>query len=74
MMWNFWLKAPALWAAAIQAVVALVAVYVPDLPQTAILALITAVTGLGFAAQRVENIKTEEAFWSLPAGEWKDSK
>ena len=65
-MWKFLKKAPVSWAAVIQAVVALVAVYVPDLPQAAVLALITAVTGLGFAAQRVENIKTLDAFYADP--------
>lgn len=65
-MWSFFKKSPASWAAVIQAVVALVAVYVKDLPQEAVLGLITAVTGLGFAAQRVENMKTEEAFWINP--------
>ena len=59
-------KSPASWAAVIQAAVALVAVYVPTLPQAAILALITAVTGLGFAAQHVENGKTEAALWTDP--------
>lgn len=70
-MWNFWVKAPASWAAVIQAVVALVAVYVPDLPQGAILAIITAVTGLGFAAQHVENSKTMAAYLVEPV---KDKK
>lgn len=65
-MWKVFQKAPASWAAVIQAVVALVAVYVKDLPQAAILALITAVTGLGFAAQKVENGKTESALWTDP--------
>jgi hypothetical protein len=60
-MLELFKKAPASWAAVIQAAVALVAVYVHDLPQEAILALITAVTGLGFAAQRVENSKTSVA-------------
>ena len=65
-MWNLFQKNPASWAAVIQAVVALVAVYVKDLPQAAILALITAVTGLGFAAQKVEHGKTEAALWTDP--------
>jgi hypothetical protein len=60
-MWDIFKKAPASWAAVIQAAVALVAVYVDNLPQEAILALITAVTGLGFAAQKVENSKTSVA-------------
>lgn len=68
-MKKWFQKSPASWAAVIQAVVALVAVYVPTLPQAAILALITAVTGLGFAAQRVENGKTEAALWTDPVGE-----
>ncbi len=65
-MWKVIKKSPASWAAVIQAVVALVAVYVPDLPQAAILTLITAVTGLGFAAQGVENKKTKAAYFSDP--------
>lgn len=65
-MWRVFQKSPASWAAVIQAVVALVAVYVPSLPQAAILALVTAVTGLGFVAQRVENGKTEAALWTDP--------
>ena len=59
-------RAPARWAATFQAVVALVAVYVPDLPQAAILALIAAVTGVGFVAQSVENGKTQAALWTDP--------
>jgi predicted branched-subunit amino acid permease len=68
-MWKQFQKRPASWAAVIQAVVALVAVYVPTLPQAAVLALITAVTGLGFAAQRVEDGKTEAALWTDPIDE-----
>lgn len=55
-------KAPAKWAALVQALVALVAAYVDGLPQEAIVALIFAATGLGFAAQKVEDSKTYDAF------------
>lgn len=65
-MWKAFQKAPASWAAVIQAVVALVAAYVKDLPEAAILALITAVTGLGFAAQKVEDGKTNAALYTDP--------
>ena len=65
-MWKVFQKSPASWAAVIQAAVALVAAYVPSLPQAAILALVTAVTGLGFVAQRVEDGKTEAALWTDP--------
>lgn len=57
---------PASWAAVIQAVVALVAVYVPDFPEAAVLTLIGAVTGLGFVAQKVEHGKTVAAYYTLP--------
>lgn len=55
-------QAPAKWVALLQAVVALIAFYVDNFPQAAVLALITSVTGLGFAAQKVEDAKTYEAF------------
>lgn len=59
-------KSPAAWAGIIQASMALVAVYVPNLPQVAILAIIGAATGLSFHSQRVENQKTESALWTDP--------
>lgn len=59
-------KAPAAWAALFQAAVGLVAVYVDGFPQEAVLALILAVTGLGLAAQKVENDKTISAYWTDP--------
>ncbi len=65
-MWKVFKRNPASWAAVIQAAVALVAVYVKELPVEAVLALITAVTGLGFAAQRVEHDKTIAALWTDP--------
>ena len=60
-------KSPAVWAGVIQAVVALAAVYVKDLPVEAVLGLIAAATGLSFGAQRVENAKTEAALWTDPS-------
>jgi hypothetical protein len=65
-MFKFLERNPARWAAVIQAAVALVAVYVKDLPVEAVLALIAAVTGLGFVAQKVEDGKTEAAYWADP--------
>lgn len=65
-MWTMFKRNPARWAAVIQATVALVAVYVQDLPTEAILALVSAVTGLGFYAQHVENQKTVAALWTDP--------
>ena len=59
-------KSPAAWAGIIQAAMALVAVYVPSLPQGAILALIAAATGLSFQSQKIENQKTEAALWTDP--------
>ena len=55
-------KAPARWAAFVQAFVALVAVYVDGLPQEAIVALILAAAGLGEVAQKIEDSKTYDAF------------
>lgn len=43
------------------AAVALIATYVHDLPQEAILGLVAALLGAGEATQRVENSKTREA-------------
>ena len=66
---KFFERNPAAWAGVIQAVVALVAVYVKDLPVEAVLGLIAAATGLSFNAQRVENAKTEVALWTDPSAE-----
>lgn len=55
-------QAPAKWVALLQAVVALIAFYVENFPQAAVIALITSVTGLGFVAQKVEDEKTYDAF------------
>lgn len=44
------------------AAVTLVALYVPGLPQEAILGLVAALLGAGEVTQRVENSKTAEAF------------
>lgn len=62
-------KAPAAYAGLIQAIVALVAVYVPDLPQELVLGLIAAATGLSFGAQKAENTKTVLALYSDPEDE-----
>jgi hypothetical protein len=59
-------KSPAAWAGIIQAAMALVAVYVPSLPQGAVLAFIAAATGLSFQSQKIENQKTEAALWTDP--------
>ena len=59
-------KSPAAWAGLIQAAIALIAVYVPNLPQGAILAFVAAATGLSFQAQKIENQKTEAAFFADP--------
>ena len=55
-------KAPARWAALIQALVALVAVYVDGLPVEAVTLLILAAAGLGEFAQKIEDSKTYDAF------------
>lgn len=68
-MKNVFVKSPAAWAGLIQAVVALAAVYVKDLPVEAVLGLIAAATGLSFGAQRVENSKTTAALWTDPSEE-----
>ena len=65
-MFKFFERNPARWASVIQAVVALAAVYIKDLPVEAVLALIAAVTGLGFVAQNVEDGKTDSAYWTDP--------
>jgi hypothetical protein len=59
-------KAPAAWAGVIQAIVALVVVYVPDLPVELVLAVIAGATGLSFTAQKVENGKTVAALFTEP--------
>ncbi|GAA0455945.1 hypothetical protein ACFQ2B_26035 [Streptomyces stramineus] len=43
------------------AALTLVAMYVPDIPQEAILALVAAMLGVGEVTQRVENAKTAKA-------------
>lgn len=68
-MKNLFVKSPAAWAGVVQAVVALAAVYVKDLPVEAVLGLIAAATGLSFGAQRVENDKTHVALWTDPIAE-----
>lgn len=55
-------QAPAKWVALIQAVVALLAVFVDGLPEEAVVTLILAATGLGFHAQKLEDEKTYDAF------------
>lgn len=59
-------KSPAAWAGLIQAAIAIIAVYVPNLPQGAILAFVAAATGLSFQAQKIENQKTEAALFTDP--------
>lgn len=68
-MKNLFVRNPAAWAGLVQAVVALAAVYVKDLPVEAVLGLIAAATGLSFGAQRVENEKTHAALWTDPSAE-----
>jgi hypothetical protein len=62
-------KAPAAYAGLIQAIVAVVAVYVPSLPQEAVLGLIAGATGLSFHAQKRENDKTIAALYTDPEDE-----
>lgn len=62
-------KAPAAYAGLVQAIVALVAVYVPSLPTELVLGLIAAATGLSFGAQKAENTKTVLALYSDPEDE-----
>lgn len=62
-------KAPAAYAGLVQAIVAIVAVYVPSLPQELILALIAGATGLSFGAQKAENTKTVLALYTEPEDE-----
>lgn len=59
-------KAPAAWAGLVQAIVALVAVYVPELPQELVLGLIAGATGLSLGAQKAENNKTIAALYTDP--------
>lgn len=59
-------KAPAASAGLIQAIVTLIAVYVPGLPQELVLGLIAASTGLSFGAQKAENNKTVAALYTDP--------
>ena len=68
---KFYLKNPAQWAGLIQAVVALVAIYV-EIPVEAVLGLIAAATGLSFHAQKVENEKTLSALWTDPVDDDED--
>ena len=59
-------KAPAAYAGLVQAIVAVIAVYVPSLPQELVLGLIAGATGLSFGAQKAENTKTVLALYSDP--------
>ncbi|QDQ14315.1 hypothetical protein [Streptomyces spectabilis] len=54
-----------LYAVAVSAI-ALVAFYVPDLPDELVLGLVAAVLGVGEAVQRTEDGKTAEAFAKAP--------
>lgn len=49
------------------AIVTLVLVYVPDLPDAAILGVVAAFLGLGESVQRADDRKTYEALFSDPA-------
>ncbi|WP_436776056.1 hypothetical protein [Yinghuangia sp. YIM S09857] len=49
------------------AVVTLVLVYVPGLPDAAILAVVAAVLGLGETVQMADDAKTREALFADPA-------
>ncbi len=62
---KLYLRNPARVAGLVQAIVALLAVYV-DIPVEAVLTLIAAATGLSFHSQKVENEKTESALWTDP--------
>jgi hypothetical protein len=59
-------KAPAAYAGLVQALVTLIAVYVPSLPQEVVLGLIAGATGLSFGAQKAENSKTIAALYTDP--------
>lgn len=59
-------KAPAAYAGLVQAIVAVIAVYVPNLPQEVVLGLIAGATGLSFGAQKAENAKTISALYTDP--------
>lgn len=59
-------KAPAAYAGLVQAIIAVIAVYVPSLPQEVVLGLIAGATGLSFKAQKTENEKTVLALYSDP--------
>ncbi|WP_424216361.1 hypothetical protein ACN20G_29935 (plasmid) [Streptomyces sp. BI20] len=48
------------------AILALIAVYVPGLPQESILAVVAALVGGGFYAQKKEDDKTDEAYEAIP--------
>jgi hypothetical protein len=62
-------KAPAAVAGLVQAIIALVAVYVPSIPQEVVLGLIAGATGLSFGAQKKENEKTLLALYADPEDE-----
>ncbi|MGW5531894.1 hypothetical protein [Streptomyces xanthochromogenes] len=59
-------KNPAKVMGVLTAVLALAAVYVPGLPQEAILAVVAAVLFGGHQVQRIEDQKTEEALAETP--------
>jgi hypothetical protein len=62
-------KAPAAYAGLVQAIVTLVAVYVPNIPVEVVLGLIAGATGLSFTAQKKENEKTLLALYADPEDE-----
>lgn len=63
---KFYFKNPAAVAAFVQTAVALVAVYVKDLPTETLTAFILAALGIGIHAQKVENSKTTAALFTDP--------
>ncbi|RLV10243.1 hypothetical protein CTZ27_03220 [Streptomyces griseocarneus] len=64
---QFALTHPARIYAVASAALTLIAVYVPDIPQEAILTLVAALLGAGEVTQRIENGKTLHASVPNPA-------
>ncbi|MET8684860.1 hypothetical protein ABZV77_11640 [Streptomyces sp. NPDC004732] len=61
-------KNPALISSVVSAVLALLATYIPNLPNEAILGVVAALLAGGVGAQRVEDQKTDEALHEAPPG------
>jgi hypothetical protein len=68
---EFIKKHPARLYALVVALLPLVAHFLPDVPTEAVLAVVAAVLGTGEAVQRVENVKTEDAYWTDAFGDGK---